>query len=218
MSRNSSTVQETVIPKSRSRIPTRTKSKPVIVSARKTRSAAKVIAEREAAATAVAKVPIEKSIENKRKIRKRKQSKSIDRPVETSDDENPSSNSTHTITNRRKTRKRKKSRTDHHSPETSNDENLASNRTRKRNDRQQEMMNENEISKRKTKKLKEREISDHENDKTMQSMKRKKSKISTNDNEEKQTKVKKRKPKTKKTKSNYIKMNSQKFSIDFFRR
>ncbi|CAF0974640.1 unnamed protein product [Adineta steineri] len=194
-----STVQETVPVKNRTRITTKPKTKSVIVSARKTRSATKVIAEQEAeVAVATEKVLVEKPIETKRKTRKRKQSKSIDRPAETSDDENKNqqSNSTRMINNKRKTKRRRKSKTDTHPQETSDDDPIKR-KTRKRSkpkqiDDQQEILNENENSKRKTKKPKEQIIL---NDETTNLTKRKKTKISTTDNEEKKSKEKKRKPK-----------------------
>ncbi|CAF1093902.1 unnamed protein product [Rotaria sordida] len=166
------TVQETVPVKSRRRITTKTKSKPVIVSARKTRSVAKFIAEREAAAAA--KTSLEKPIEKKRKTRKHKQSKSIDRQVETSDDENTTSQSNFTqiIIKKRKTKINKKSKIDYHSHETSDDDNdnLSTDNKRKtqrrikskRHDQEEkEILNDNENNKRRTKKYKKSKIDYH---------------------------------------------------------
>ncbi|CAF0724966.1 unnamed protein product [Rotaria sp. Silwood1] len=169
------TVQETVLTKPRKRTTTNIKSKPVIVSARKTRSAAKVIAEGEAAAAA-ARALLEKPIEKKRKTRKRKQSKSVDRLAETSDDENATaqSNFIQIITNKRKTKKHKKSTMDYHSHDTinnddnnnNNNDNLSTNNKRKtqrrskskRHDDEAEILNDNEYNKRKTKKFKKSKI------------------------------------------------------------
>ncbi|CAF1108131.1 unnamed protein product [Rotaria sordida] len=166
------TVQGTVPVKSRRRITTKTKSKPVIASARKTRSVAKFIAEREAAAAA--KTSLEKPIEKKRKTRKHKQSKSIDRQVETSDDENTTSQSNFTqiIIKKRKTKINKKSKIDYHSHETSDDDNdnLSTDNKRKtqrrikskRHDQEEkEILNDNENNKRRTKKYKKSKIDYH---------------------------------------------------------
>ncbi|CAF2744583.1 unnamed protein product [Rotaria sp. Silwood2] len=171
----STSVQEIVPAKPRRGITTKTKSKPMIISSRKTRSAAKIIAEREAAEAAAAKASLEKQIEKKRKTRKRKQSKSIDRPAETSDDENTTTQSkfTQTITNKRKTKKHKKSKIDYHSHETSddgnNDDNLLSNNKRKTQrrtkskgyDHEEELLHDNEKNTRKTKNYKKLKVDYH---------------------------------------------------------
>ncbi|CAF0857254.1 unnamed protein product [Adineta ricciae] len=219
----SSTVQETVPVKSRTRATTKTKTKSVIVSARKTRSATKVLAEREATAAVVsaattAKPSRDKSTENKRKTRKRKQSKSNDRPAKSSDDENEQrrSSSTRDGDTKRKTKRRKKSKSDpRHRDDSDEDDDNNNNiqvnkrrRARKQSKSKQvkdqpEKSNENEhqSTRKKIKNAKESTVqSESENEKT--ATKHKSTKSSTNDiNEEKKSKVKRQKQKTKKSKN-----------------
>ncbi|CAF3360602.1 unnamed protein product [Rotaria sp. Silwood1] len=173
------TVQETVLTKPRKRTTTKIKSKPVIVSARKTRSAAKVIAEGEAAAAA-ARALLEKPIEKKRKTRKHSQQNT--ETYSNQYDIVQNNNKTKLIQaeilndneyNKRKTKKFKKSKIDYDSHETSDDndnnDNLTINnrrRTKRRNkskihNYEEEMLNDNQNNKRKTKKYKKSKIDYH---------------------------------------------------------
>ena len=170
--------------KSRTRGTTRTKPKSVVVSARKTRSATKDLVER-----AVAVPSIEKPLELKRKTRKRKQSRSIERVADSTDDENESI-ATHAASNnekKRKTKRRKKSDLDRYQRETSNDE----------TERPLASSHRPTNSKRKTR-LKEPDRSEDERETRADSTKRKKSKVRRKpDNET--TKTKKGKTRRKKS-------------------
>ncbi|CAF4012559.1 unnamed protein product, partial [Rotaria magnacalcarata] len=212
----SKTVQETVATKPRRRVTTtKVKAKSIIVTTRKTRSAAKIIAEREAATAAAVKAALEKTIEKKRKTRKRKQSKSIDRLAETSDedyeDAASQSNFSRLANKKRKTKLYKKTKTDHHPYETSEDDDddkpaRTKRKTRRRTqsnkyNHKEEILNNKENSKRKTKKLIENDIKNNQNEVKKKSARLKKVKLSIIEDEEKLSKEKKRSQKLRKIKN-----------------
>ncbi|CAF4215888.1 unnamed protein product [Rotaria socialis] len=214
------TVQETVATKPRRRATTtKVKAKSIIVTTRKTRSAAKIIAEREAAMATAVKAALEKTIEKKRKTRKRKQSKSIDRLAETSDEDYEKaasqSNFSRIANKKRKTKLYKKTKIDHHPYETSEDDDddddddkpaRTKRKTRRRTqsnkyDHKEEILNDKENSKRKTKKLKKNDITNNQNEFKKNSARLKKVKLSIIEDEEKLSKEKKRRQKLRKIKN-----------------
>ena len=173
-----STAKETA--KARVRGTTRTKPKSVVVSARKTRSATKDLAER----ATTAKPSVENPAEHKRKTRKRKQSRSIDRAADSTDDENESIS---TNDKKQKTKRRKKSNPDRHRRETSNDE----------TEKPLSSSHRSTTSKRKTR-AKEPDRSEDERETRADSSKRKKSKVRRNGENET---TKNKKGKTRRNKS-----------------
>ena len=186
----------------------------MIFRGRQTRSAAKILGERKVMTTAATEMSLEKPNYYKRKIRKRKLSKSIDRSVETSDDENtnPPSNFALLTNNRKKTKRHKKPKSNPHSDETFNNDNNNNQQSIKeklktqnrnklnRNDRP-EMFQNIKNTKGTHKQIEDQETTAYENKQMINFTKNNKSKLSMINNEEKKLKTKK---KIKETKSLYL--------------